>query len=312
MCLVISVFLSGCETPTTQRYSILADNNVAIKALSVSGIGIGYFTGPPSFDANCRALGPLAVADNLTHTQYIQKAFEDELKVAGAFAQMSPRVTLTGYVSRLEFSSSRGLTGGSWTIDLVLTSSNGSRMNVTEYYEFASGFVANEACRQTANAFSRAVQNLVGKAVRSPDFAGLVAATVAPARRQETLPPPVAASRYPRLLTGQELLTHLQSLKEVQVKAPPELMSMTFQVGNRFEILYWTARDASGVRQGGTYSIAPDQNLVCFRIPAELRAGGFGVGSEWMSDCFRVSQTDEKTYSLKNLKGDYSFSYAAW
>jgi hypothetical protein len=107
-------------------------------------------------------------------------------------------------------------------------------------------------------------------------------------------------------LTGQELLTHLQSLKEVQVKAPPELMSMTFQVGNRFEILYWTARDASGVRQGGTYSIAPDQNLVCFRIPAELRAGGFGVGSEWMSDCFRVSQTDEKTYSLKNLKGDYS------
>lgn len=170
----LGFLLSGCETPVTARYSISADNNVAIKALGVTGIGVGAFTGPPSFDANCRALGPLQVADNLTHTQYIQKAFEDELKVAGAFAQGSSRVSLTGQVSRLEFSSTRGLTGGSWTIDMALTSSNGRRMTIAEHYEFPSGFVANEACRQTAEAFSRAVQNLVGKTVRSAEFAGLV------------------------------------------------------------------------------------------------------------------------------------------
>ena len=171
---VAAILLSACETPVTGRYSILADNNVAIKALGASGIGVGAFTGPPTFDPNCRALGPLQVADNLTHTQYIQKAFEDELKVAGAFAQGAPRVTLTGQVTRLEFSSSRGLTGGSWTIDLALSSSNGNRMTVAEHYEFASGFVANEACRQTADAFSRAVQNLVGKSVRAAEFAGLI------------------------------------------------------------------------------------------------------------------------------------------
>jgi hypothetical protein len=158
----------------TARYSILADTNVAIKALGVTGIGVGQFTGPPSFDPNCRALGPLQVADNLTHTQYIQKAFEDELKVAGAFAQASPGVTLAGHVPRLQFSSTRALTGGSWTIDLVLVSSNGNRMTIAEHYEFASGFAANEACRQTAEAFSRAVQNLVGKTVRSPEFVRLV------------------------------------------------------------------------------------------------------------------------------------------
>ena len=104
----------------------------------------------------------------------VQKAFEDELKVAGAFAQASPRVTLTGHIPRLEFSSSRALTGGSWTIDLVLTSSNGNRMTVAEYYEFQSGFIATEACRQTAEAYSRALQNLIGKTVRSPEFANLV------------------------------------------------------------------------------------------------------------------------------------------
>ncbi|HVQ03497.1 MAG TPA: hypothetical protein VMT14_08270, partial [Burkholderiaceae bacterium] len=112
--------------------------------------------------------------DNLTHTQYIQKAFEDELKIAGAYAQSAPRVSVGGRVTKLEFSSSKGLTGGYWQIDLALDSSNGKKVDVSEYYEFNSGFVANEACRNTAEADSRAVQNLVGKAVRMPAFAELL------------------------------------------------------------------------------------------------------------------------------------------
>lgn len=171
---VAALALAGCETPTTQRYAISADNNQAIRAMNTSGVGIGQFAGPADFSATCRALGPLQVADGLTHTQYIRKAFEDEIKMAGAFATATPRVSLTGKVNRLEFSSSRGLMGGSWTIDLTLTSSNGRTLTVNEYYEFNSGFVANEACRNTAEAFSRAVQNLVGKTVRSPAFPGLV------------------------------------------------------------------------------------------------------------------------------------------
>lgn len=166
--------LAACETPTTQRYAIAADNNVAIKAIGATGIGIRPFAAPDSFNATCRALGPMKVADNLTHTQYIQKAFEDELKIAGAYAQSAPRVSVGGRVTKLEFSSSKGLTGGYWQIDLALDSSNGKKVDVSEYYEFNSGFVANEACRNTAEAYSRAVQNLVGKAVRMPAFAELL------------------------------------------------------------------------------------------------------------------------------------------
>jgi hypothetical protein len=168
------IALAACETPTTQRYAISADNNQAIKSLNASGIAIGTFSGPSDFNPNCRALGPLQVADGITHTEYIRKAFEDEFKLAGAHTGAAPRVTLSGKVSQLDFSSSRALTGGSWTIDLVLASTNGKSMAVKEYYEFNSGFVATEACRNTAEAFSRAVQNLVGKAIKSPDFAGLV------------------------------------------------------------------------------------------------------------------------------------------
>ncbi|MFL6676153.1 MAG: hypothetical protein ACJ8LG_23025 [Massilia sp.] len=146
---------------------------MAIKSLNASGVGISSFQPPAEFSETCRALGPLKVADNLSHTQYIQRAFEDELKVAGAFAA-TPRVSLNGKINKLEFSSSKGLTGGFWSIDMTLASSNGKSMNVNEYYEFNSGFSAPEACRQTAEAFSRAVQNLVGKTVRDPQFVALV------------------------------------------------------------------------------------------------------------------------------------------
>jgi len=172
--LAVAVLLVGCETPTTGRYAISADNNTAIKALGTSGISIAKFQEPASFSASCRALGPLRVADGLSHTAYIQKALEDELKIAGAYAQGAPRIVLSGAVTKMEFSSTRALTGGSWTIDLDLASSNGKKLSVAEYYEFDSGFIANEACRQTADAFSRAVQNLIGKAVRQPTFASLL------------------------------------------------------------------------------------------------------------------------------------------
>lgn len=172
--LIVAALLSACETPTTQRYAISADNNQAIKALGTSNIGIRTFAGPADFSANCRALGPMQVADGLNHTQYIQKAFEDELKIAGAYAQGNARVTIGGKLNKLEFSSSKGITGGYWQIELGLDSSNGKKLDVSEYYEFNSGFVANDACRNTAEAYSRAVQNLVGKAVKSPAFADLL------------------------------------------------------------------------------------------------------------------------------------------
>jgi hypothetical protein len=172
--LVVVFGLSGCETLVAPRYSVTGDNNLAVKALGVSAIGVGEFTGPQNFDSNCRALGPVQVTDGITHTQYIRKAFEEEFKIGGVFAPNSPRVSLTGTITRLEFSSTRGVTGGSWDIDLTLMSSNGSSMKTTEHYEFPSGFMAPTACKQTAEAFAPAVQNLVGKVLRTPEFRGLV------------------------------------------------------------------------------------------------------------------------------------------
>lgn len=171
--LPIGFLAVGCSTYTTPRYSINADTNVALKTMGIANVAVGAFTGPRQFDTSCRGAGPLAPPDGITHTAYVKKALEDELKVAGAHAANSPKVTLNGNVNRMEFSSSRGITGGSWDIDLTLTSSNGRSMNVVEHYEFQSGFIADTACKQTAEAFMPTVQNLIGKIVRSSEFKSL-------------------------------------------------------------------------------------------------------------------------------------------
>jgi hypothetical protein len=126
------------------------------------------------FDNSCRAVGPISPPDNMSFELYLQKALADELKVAGKFDDKTPKVTLSGVVEQLSFSSSRGLTGGSWDIGLRINSSNGKSNFVSEHYEFNSGFIGDTACKQTAEAYLPAVQNIIGKLVKSSEFLALV------------------------------------------------------------------------------------------------------------------------------------------
>ena len=57
---------------------------------------------------------------------------------------------------------------------LYAPSTNGKSMLVSESYPFTTSFVGETACNQTAQAFMPAVQNLVGKVVRSSEFITLV------------------------------------------------------------------------------------------------------------------------------------------
>jgi S1-C subfamily serine protease len=124
-------------------------------------------------------------------------------------------------------------------------------------------------------------------------------------------PSGTAASPYPRALTGDDLIGHFRGIKKVEVIAPTKLYSLTFGPGNRFEIVHQQNRSPNGDRQQGTYTVGGGENShVCFRLPSYTSIHSSGSGWDWMSDCFRVLQTNEKTYSLTTPKGDYSFSYA--
>ena len=168
-----AITISGCSTYVPQRYSLSADSNQALKSIKTGAVSVGEFSGPKEFDQNCRAAGSIEPPDGMTYEAYVRKALVDELKVSGILNENGKNV-ISGRLNSLEFSSSKGLTNGVWKIDLTLSSSNGKTMTVQESYEFKSGFDAGTACKQTADAFMPAVQNLVLTIVSSPDFKHLV------------------------------------------------------------------------------------------------------------------------------------------
>ena len=163
--------LGGCSTYAVSRYSPNADNIVALRSLGGKMVNVGPFTAtkPGEREIMCRAVGPIKSPDGEAFSDFVRKALVDELKLAGNFSANAP-VTLTGNLDAIDYSSMNG----SWNLALTVKSSNGRSMSVSEQYAFTSSWYGETACNQTAQALMPAVQNLVGKIVRSPDFVQLL------------------------------------------------------------------------------------------------------------------------------------------
>ncbi len=169
------ILLSACQTYNAQMYGVSADTNYVIKSLKLNeSVSVGEFSLASQFDTSCRAVGPITLPNNLTYGAYVKKAFEDELKIAGAYAYKDPKVIISGRINRINMSSSKGLTRGFWDIDLTVSSNTGRSVTMSEYYEFDSGFDGFSACKNTADALMPTVQNLVGKIIKSAEFREMV------------------------------------------------------------------------------------------------------------------------------------------
>lgn len=167
-----ALMLSACSTMQPPRYSVSVDNIQAMKAFEGSKAGVVSLNQSAAFSANCRLMGPIEPADGLTIPQFIAKAFNDELKMAGIYSDGG--VKITGTITKIEFSSVTGLTNGYWDIALQLDSSNGKTLSVANRYDFKSGFDGITACNATADALSPAVQDLIKATVTNPGFGELL------------------------------------------------------------------------------------------------------------------------------------------
>lgn len=171
---ILSIFIamaSGCSTYSANRYSVSTDNVMAIRSLNGVTVDVGAFsaTTPGQTEIMCRGVGPIKTPDGEVFSDFVRKALLDELRMADAYSTSAP-VTITGNLDAIDFSSNSGY----WNLGLTVTSSNGKSMSVTEDYKYTTSFYGETACNQTAQAFMPAVQNLVGKVVRSPEFMDLV------------------------------------------------------------------------------------------------------------------------------------------
>jgi hypothetical protein len=170
--------LTACQSYTAQTYSISPDTVRSVKNLKLNeSVGVGEVMTPVDIDLNCRAMGPIALPNKLTLSTHVKKAKEDELKIGDAYAYQNPKVTLSAQITKFSMSSSKGLTRGYFDIDLKVNSSNGKSIQANEYYEFDSGFDGYTACKNTSDALMPAIQNLVAKVYKNPQFVDLVKTT---------------------------------------------------------------------------------------------------------------------------------------
>lgn len=161
-----AVLLTGCAY-NVAPYGAAVDNVDALKSYSLKPVTVGSFQSskPGNASITCRAAGPVTVSPSFE--AYIQKAFTDELKLAGLYDPSSTLV-LTGRLEEIDFSS--GITNGNWTFALTLTNARNESFTTQSKFDFSGSFVADKACQEVAQAFGPAVQKLVGDVVRNPKF----------------------------------------------------------------------------------------------------------------------------------------------
>ena len=163
---------TGCSTYAASRYSISADNVRTLRTFKGQSVNVGNFTAANAGQTEivCRGVGPIKTPDGEAFEDFVRKAFVDELTIAEIYSADAP-ITVSGRLDAIDFSS--GI-GAAWNIALTVTSSNGQSLSVSEDYKYTSSYYGETACNQTAHALMPAVQNVVGKVVRHPNFPALL------------------------------------------------------------------------------------------------------------------------------------------
>lgn len=167
--------LSACETTSSRPYTVSTENIMAFQsALSPSGqkVQVADFSLAEGVSDNmtCRALGALEVAPGKSPVEFIQGAMQDELFNAGVIDVQNGEV-IKGRIEELDFNS---FGTGSWDISLNVSSSHlPEGYTVSTNYKFKSSYSAINACQNVIDAFTPAVQELIGNVVKDTQFNSL-------------------------------------------------------------------------------------------------------------------------------------------
>ena len=173
--LVVAVLcVAGCETTNSIPYKASTANIITIQqSLKAQGktVSLGSVSLAPGVDESqrCRLNGPVKVAPGKTPAEYIHDAFQEELFTAGVYAP-NAATTITATITALTFSS---VSPANWNISMTVQSNTSSGYSVSTKYDFGTSYSAYSACKNVADAFGPAVQQLLKQVVESSEFVAL-------------------------------------------------------------------------------------------------------------------------------------------
>lgn len=174
MSLLAITLLSGCETTNSIPYKASTANVISIQQnLKNKGskVSVGSVVSAQGVQESpmCRLNGPVTVAPGKTIPQYIKDAMQEELFMAQVY-QPDASTIIDGRIESLSFSS---MSPASWDITMSVKSNTSSGYTVSVKYPFDTSWTAYSACKNVADAFGPAVQELLKQVVNHPQFASL-------------------------------------------------------------------------------------------------------------------------------------------
>ena len=167
--------LAGCSTTNSIPYKASTSNVITIQntlKASNTKVTLGTFSmgSGVTEELLCRLMGPVKVAPGKTLSAYIKEAFQEELFLAQAY-DTNASVTFEGRIEKLAFSS---VSPANWEISMRVSSNKSPGYTVAVKYNYDTSFDAISACRNVADAFAPAVQELLRQVVTNPQFSQLV------------------------------------------------------------------------------------------------------------------------------------------
>lgn len=172
---MLATLLAGCETTNSIPYKASVTNVISIQqVLQEKGkkVSLGTISLAPGVEESplCRLMGPVVVAPGKSLPTYIKEAFQEELFMAQVYSPNAPTV-IDGRLEKLTFSS---ISPASWEITLSVKSNVSEGYTVSTKYPFDTSYTAISACKNVADAFGPAVQELIKQVVTHPQFGSLV------------------------------------------------------------------------------------------------------------------------------------------
>ncbi len=171
---ILAALLSGCETTNSIPYKASTANVISIQqSLQTQGkkVSVGKINLAPGVEESpmCRLNGPVKVAPGKSLPQYITDAFQEELFMAQVYQPNAPTV-INGRLEALSFSS---VSPANWDITMSVKSNTSAGYTVSVKYPFDTSWTAYSACKNVADAFGPAVQELLKQVVTHPQFGSL-------------------------------------------------------------------------------------------------------------------------------------------
>lgn len=170
-----AVIATGCSTTNSIPYKASTGNVITIQNTlkpSNTKVTLGTFAMGSGVSENlmCRLMGPVKVSPGKTMSTFIKEAFQEELFLAQSYDSNAP-VAIEGRIEKLAFSS---VSPANWEIAMHVSSNKSPGYTVAVKYNYDTSFDAFSACKNVADAFNPAVQELIRQVVSNPQFNQLV------------------------------------------------------------------------------------------------------------------------------------------